>query len=74
MFQENKARQIFRKTTIWRVLFSWNTRFEIRPFTLLPTQWYFLRDNTLWKSAQEQVKQYEFVQNVLNLKKIVTEK
>ena len=26
---------VFRK--IWRALFSWNTRFEIRPFTLLPT-------------------------------------
>ena len=22
---------------IWRALFSWNTSFEIRPFTLLPT-------------------------------------
>ena len=27
----------FRK--IWRALFSWNTRFEIRPFTLLPTKY-----------------------------------
>ena len=26
---------VFRK--IWRGLFSWNTRFEIRPFVLLPT-------------------------------------
>ena len=26
---------VFRK--IWRALFSWNTRFEIRPFVLLPT-------------------------------------
>ena len=26
---------VFRK--IWRAFFSWNTRFEIRPFTLLPT-------------------------------------
>ena len=26
---------LFRK--IWRALFSWNTRFEICPFTLLPT-------------------------------------
>ena len=24
---------------IWRVLFSWNTCFEIRPFTSLPTYW-----------------------------------
>ena len=56
VFRENKARQIFRKTSIsdplicvsggkkmfvfrkiWRALFSWNTRFEIRPFVLLPT-------------------------------------
>ena len=60
MFQENKARQIFRKTNtyyplittrryeyqgvkkfifrkIWCALFSWNTRFEIRLFALLPT-------------------------------------
>ena len=27
---------VFRK--IWRTLFSWNTRFEIRPFALLPTK------------------------------------
>ena len=26
---------VFRK--IWRALFSWNTRFEIWPFALLPT-------------------------------------
>ena len=26
---------VFRK--VWRTLFSWNTRFEIRPFALLPT-------------------------------------
>ena len=60
VFQENKARHIFRKTNIsyplihtrtcayhWvgnvrvsenlTALFSWNTRFEIRSFTLLPT-------------------------------------
>ena len=24
---------------IWRALFSYNTRFEIRPFALLPTSW-----------------------------------
>ena len=61
VFQENKARQIFRKTNtsyplirtricqgkkcsffrkIWRALFSWNTRFEIRPFALLPTYYW----------------------------------
>ena len=28
---------VFRK--IWRALFSWNTRFEIHPFALLPTNW-----------------------------------
>ena len=50
VFQENKTRQIFRKTNIsyplvenvcfrknWRALFSWNTRIEIRPFALLTT-------------------------------------
>ena len=54
VFQENKTRQIFRKTNIfyllirtriknipfseiWRALFSWNTRFEIRPSALLLT-------------------------------------
>ena len=31
---------IFRK--IWRVLFSWNTRFENRPFALPPTNIVFL--------------------------------
>ena len=31
VFQENKAPQI------WHALFSWNTRFEICPFALLPT-------------------------------------
>ena len=63
MFQENKARQIFRQNEhflspdtdtyvcvsggkkysfcrkIWRALFSWNTRFEIPPFALLPTNY-----------------------------------
>ena len=34
-FQEDKGRQVFWKTDI--SLFSWNTRFEIRPFVLLPT-------------------------------------
>ena len=54
VFQENKARKIFQKTNIsysayqrlrnvpfpeiWRALFSWNTRFEIRPFALLPAK------------------------------------
>ena len=41
VFQENKGRQIFRKMfvfrKIWRALFSWNTRFDIRPFALLLT-------------------------------------
>ena len=30
-------RFVFRK--MWRALFSWNTRLEIRPFVLLPTTW-----------------------------------
>ena len=59
VFQENKARQISRKTNIsyplirtrtyqtyemfvfgkiWCALFSWNTRFKISPFVLLPTK------------------------------------
>ena len=29
---------VFRK--IWRALFSCNTRFEIRPFAILPTIWF----------------------------------
>ena len=29
------SKRVFRE--IWRALFSWNTRFEIRPFILLPT-------------------------------------
>ena len=39
VFQENIARQIYRKANIkiWRALFFWNTRFEIRSFALLPT-------------------------------------
>ena len=53
VFKENKARQIFRKMNIsypltsiryqgvfwkiWHALFSWNTRFAIRPFALLQT-------------------------------------
>ena len=76
VLQENKAHEIFRKTDIsyplirgwemfvfrkiWRALFSCNTRFEIRPFALLPKkcqnfhtigrmrlffQW---RDRTMW--------------------------
>ena len=40
VFQENIARQIYRKANIkiWRALFFWNTRFEIRSFGLLPTK------------------------------------
>ena len=29
---------VFRK--LWRAFFSWNTRFEIRTFTLLPTNYW----------------------------------
>ena len=46
VFKENKTRQIFRKTNIFqkisRTLFSWNTRFEIQPFALLPATFCFL--------------------------------
>ena len=35
-----KTFSFFRK--IWRVLISWNTRFEIRPSVLLPTNCHFL--------------------------------
>ena len=81
MFQENKARQIFRKTNIsyplirtrtcvyqgvrnvrfrkiWRALFSWSTRFEIRPFALLPTFTWLnskhcsISFDSLWKFQQ----------------------
>ena len=31
---------VFRE--IWRALLSWNTSFEIHPFTLLPTKWKWL--------------------------------
>ena len=31
---------MFVSRKIWRVLFSWNTRFKIHPFTLLPTKWF----------------------------------
>ena len=27
---------------IWRALFSWNNRYEYRPFALLPTIWIFV--------------------------------
>ena len=37
VFQENKAHQIFQKTNIsYPLIRTWNTRFEIRPFALLP--------------------------------------
>ena len=49
LLQQNKARQIFWKnehflpsdthTYVWRALFCWNTRFEIRNFALLPTNY-----------------------------------
>ena len=66
MFQKNKAHQILPKTIIlvglvlvfqkiWRAWFSWNTRFEIRPFAyylrvnLLPLTIYFLhQDCIIW--------------------------
>ena len=33
---------------IWRALFSCNTRFEIRPFALLPTIFYVEFDQFFW--------------------------
>ena len=36
---------VFRK--IWRALISWNTRFEIRPFALLPTNFTLTPEKTV---------------------------
>ena len=45
---------VFRK--IWRALFSCNTRFEIRPFTLLPMGYDFCsKDQKLCQSFLEKV-------------------
>ena len=42
---------------IWRTLFSWNTRFEIRPFFLLPKNWLLpSHKNILETSYRMQVK------------------
>ena len=43
---------------IWRALFSYKTRFEIRPFALLPTKYELLLSAFLWlfwKSAENSV-------------------
>ena len=40
-----KGMFVFRK--IWHALFSWNTRFEIRPFASLPTS--LQKDHTLYE-------------------------
>ena len=64
VFQENKARQIFRKINIsyplictmfvfrkiWYALFSWNTRFEIRTFGIFYRRYLFS-----WKSRQDHI-------------------
>ena len=80
VFQENKACQIFRKTNIsyplirtrvwvafckiWRVLFSWNTRFKIGPFALLPTIGvvisYLVHYNTLLQNVTDITKWYSY--------------
>ena len=37
--------EIFVFQKIWHALFSWNTRFQIRPFALLPTiMWFIFHD------------------------------
>ena len=57
VFQENKARQIFRKTNIWTN--------EIRPFALLPTNiWWvlvFMQLNTI--QTQGLIRNVLLVQN-----------
>ena len=42
---------VFRK--IWRALFSWNTRFEVRLFALLPTQSQFFSFTTGMQSGPD---------------------
>ena len=49
---------IFRK--IWRALFSWNTRFEIRPFALLPMKSQYLK-NILEQPSLELIAAKKFV-------------
>ena len=64
-FKKTK-RQIFRKTNISypqirtctffaHALFSWNTRFEIRPFALLPTKYWFKFSNKKNRTTLTQV-------------------
>ena len=43
---------VFRK--IWRALFSWNTRFEVRPFSLLPAKWLILLQ--IWDDIRHHAK------------------
>ena len=43
---------VFRK--IRRALFSWNTRFEVRPFSLLPTKWLILLQ--IWDDTRHHAK------------------
>ena len=38
-----KGLEMFVLRKIWRALFSWNTCFEIRPFALLPTNWWLMQ-------------------------------
>ena len=44
---------VFQK--IWHALFSWNTRFEIRPFTLLPTKYEYLTGKEILPSTQSRI-------------------
>ena len=76
VFQENKARHISRKRTNkrnetkemfvfrknWRALFSWNTRFEICLFALLPTIFAFIC-SVKWK--EKILNTYTLVQSAM---------
>ena len=50
---------------IWRTLFSCNTCFEIRPFTLLPTSFKQERKEMIKKSSEEKL-QYRVIKVLRN--------
>ena len=55
---------VFQK--IWHALFSWNTRFEIRPFTLLPTKYEHLTGEEILPSNQSRIiEQVKFTYSLL---------
>ena len=55
---------VFQK--IWHALFSWNTRFEIRPFTLLPTKYEYLTGEEILPSNQSRIiEQVKFTYSLL---------